>query len=314
MRAFCGSLWEADGLTKPAAFFCADDLVIIDGDQAHGLFARFTEVALEDLQARGQVFFFSLSALRVTRLQSLASGSQSVRAMEPLGRRSPLAATLDLCASAIEKVPVLWRAGKALARRKSAAAAFQRLESQARSEGDMRLEICAAAVPAEMAALIARLPYDGRIRHVRDERFFAWRYRSPLHQYRFVYAWRGTTLAGYLVVQRALSAHANPRRVNIVDCEAESGAVRATLLDMAMRAGGFEELVTWSSSADDESTRVLGAAGFAPIDAEQTARGLPCILIRPVAPGSEASALALGSRRVMERANWDLRMAYTSYA
>ena len=46
-----------------------------------------------------------------------------------------------------------------------------------------------------MAELVARLPYDGRIRHVRDARYLAWRYRNPLRDYRFLYR-DGAGLAG----------------------------------------------------------------------------------------------------------------------
>jgi hypothetical protein len=37
-----------------------------------------------------------------------------------------------------------------------------------------------------MADLVRRLGHDGRLRHVRDERYLAWRYRNPLYEYRFL--------------------------------------------------------------------------------------------------------------------------------
>lgn len=314
MRAFAGTSWEAGGAQAPATLYCADDLVIGEADRAHGLFGLFTEVALEDLSARRQDFFFSLSALRVARLQSLATGSHGVAAMEVIGRRSAVATALDNGAAALEKMPVLWRAGKAVATRNAAAVAFRRLEQRSKRGGDMRFEVRTDAAPAEMAALVARLAYDGRIRHVRDERFFAWRYRHPLHRYRFLLAWHGSALAGYLVLQRGLSAYANPVRVNVVDWEAESPAARAALLDQAIAAGRFDELVTWRSPQDDERARTLQEAGFVATDLEQAARGLPCILIRPVAAQADGAHLTLGTHRVLEGASWDLRMAYTSYA
>ncbi|MCW5569848.1 MAG: hypothetical protein KIT78_02030 [Steroidobacteraceae bacterium] len=50
------------------------------------------------------------------------------------------------------------------------------------------------------------------------------------------------------------------------------------------------------------------------IDAEQTRRGLPSILVWPVDPEVDPHRLSLGGRSWLDLANWDLRLADTSYA
>ena len=87
-----------------------------------------------------------------------------------------------------------------------------------------------------MADLVARQAYDGRIRHVRDARYLAWRFQNPLHEYRFLLA-GGDRLHGYLVLQAyRLSRHG---AANIVDWEASDPAVRRALLHAAVEWGGF---------------------------------------------------------------------------
>ena len=41
--------------------------------------------------------------------------------------------------------------------------------------------------PGAMAELVERLASDGRICHLRDETYLAWRYRNPRSVYRFLY-------------------------------------------------------------------------------------------------------------------------------
>jgi hypothetical protein len=70
-----------------------------------------------------------------------------------------------------------------------------------------------------MAELVARRPWDGRIRHLRDAEYFAWRFRDPLHDYRFLY-WDDGGLRGYPVLQRYVSDRADHGCVNIADVAA----------------------------------------------------------------------------------------------
>lgn len=163
-----------------------------------------------------------------------------------------------------------------------------------------------------MARLVARLPYDGRFRMVRDERFFTWRYTCPLHDYRFLYATDPDGLAGFLVLERGVSERANSTRVNIADWEARTPEVLERLLVTALDWLRPEELVCWTGTLAPERITCLNRLGFEPVDQEQTARGLPCVLVWPLT--SESESLQIGGRSLLDLASWDLRMAYTSMA
>ncbi len=313
MRALCETQWQAQGADPSVTVYCADDLIIDPAHRNHGLYPHLNAQALRDLAARGEKFFISLSALRVARMQSLAGGARAVPIGPVLGRRSARARFADALEHVLARVPLGWRAAQPVAQaiegRHSAAAAFARLDAAA-SGGPVR--VSRTAPIAAMAALAARAPSDGRIRHVRDETFLRWRYAAPLHEYRVITAERNGAVAAYLVLGRALSPSANPRRVNLVDWAASDPQALGDALDLSLRVGRFAELVTWGDAPHSAWTQTLTARGFAPIDQHQTARGLPCVLVHTV--DSSAAEPHIGARCVLEPAAWDLRMSYTSYA
>jgi hypothetical protein len=170
----------------------------------------------------------------------------------------------------------------------------------------------AAARPEGMAALVARLGHDGRIRQLRDRAWYAWRYRSPLHEYRFLFAESARGLAGHLVLERPLSDLANPRRIHVAEWEAESAELLAALLDAALGRLRAPEIASWSRTAGAGRLQALRAAGFRPIDAEHTARGLPSILVWPLADDAGDAALAVAGRSLLELGDWELQIADTS--
>ena len=154
-----------------------------------------------------------------------------------------------------------------------------------------------------MADLVARLPHDGRIRHVRDERYFAWRFRNPSRSYRFLY-FDAERLEGYLVLQSGWR-HGH---VHVVDWEARDDAVRARLLSAAIGASGAPELMAWGSTLGPASRRLLEENGFRPADLPITASGRPCLLVRPIRDEDLSGEWAVSGRRLLDPANWDLRM------
>jgi hypothetical protein len=161
-----------------------------------------------------------------------------------------------------------------------------------------------------MAELVQRLGHDGRIRHVRDRSYFAWRFANPLHEYRFLFS-GDPHLAGYLVLQRSLAATPSGIRVRIVDFEAADADVRVALLVCALSAGRFPELMTWSAASSRDVRRLLTEAGFEPVDDQMTARGFPCLLIRPLRPSPRDGDWTLGGVNLLDLTNWDLRMVYS---
>jgi hypothetical protein len=178
------------------------------------------------------------------------------------------------------------------------------------TEKGVKVEIDARPRSKAMADLIRRIGHDGRIRHVRDERFLDWRFHNPLCEYRFLYA-GGEALDGYLVLQRLIN-HPQPYpRVRIVDLEAVNVRVQAALLRTAVRAGAFTELVTWTATANDALLKELDRLGFGPIDREAAAFGCPCFLIRPTSEQRLAEDWRLGNTLLLDLKNWDIRMLFS---
>ncbi|HEX5665285.1 MAG TPA: hypothetical protein VFX71_00470 [Hyphomicrobium sp.] len=162
-----------------------------------------------------------------------------------------------------------------------------------------------------MAGLVAATARDGRIRHVRDAAYLDWRFRNPLHSYRFVFGYRADELVGYLVLQRGRSAYANARRINLADWAAQSDSILRSLLESTIAFSSAPELVVWSATLSFDERRVFADLGFAPTDPEDQARGLPCILVRGV---ESDGRLPSGSQALLDISNWDVRMIYTSFA
>jgi hypothetical protein len=162
-----------------------------------------------------------------------------------------------------------------------------------------------------MAALVARLPWDGRIRHVRDAAYFSWRFQNPFREYRFLY-WDGDGLQGYLVLQRSTSDRGTPHKTNIIDWEGTDDRVRAALLETALACGGFRRLHAWTVGAREATRSLLYAHGFeafARPDVKLPSQGL---LVRRLDPGPPPARWPLGSRDLLRIENWDLRMLYTT--
>jgi GNAT superfamily N-acetyltransferase/acyl carrier protein len=313
MRGAFASRWQAGSSSGEFIAYLSDDLVVLPEFESQGIFKAFKEHFRAELAARGCRFFLSLSALRVTRMQSLAEGAHSIGSMEPVGRLSASAVFLDRLRTLLRPLPYVWRLDRFTVPSERASRAFDRIDLvQPESRGPWRLSAGTAARPSEMAALIRSLGHDGRIRQVRDEAYFAWRYLSPLHAYRIFYADSADGLAGYLVLERPLSNLGNPRRIHIADWEAGSPYLLSELLSTAIRWARTPELATWTRTLGDERIRALRDSGFAPVDPQHTARGLPSVLIWSLTEEQDDTALAAGGRSLRDLANWDLRIVDTS--
>jgi hypothetical protein len=310
MRGVFLSRWEHGDSRH--AWYCADDLVVAADEEGHGLVSLLTEATCREVAARGHRLLFSLSALRVTRMKLLATGSQSIGTMNPIGRYTTAAHRLDTASRLLRRLPALWRFTEAVPTSQRSTTVFARLEQGSTvRDGDLSIRIADTPECEDMARLVATAASDGRIRHVRDARYLDWRFRNPLHEYRFVFAYRSEKLVGYLVLQRGRSAYADARRINLADWTAETASVLRSLLARTIIASSAPELVTWSAGLGPEESEAFAALGFAPNDPEHRARGLPCILVRGV---ESDGGLPLGSEPLLDIRNWDVRMIYTSLA
>jgi hypothetical protein len=159
-----------------------------------------------------------------------------------------------------------------------------------------------------MADLVGRLGHDGRVRHVRDARYLAWKLENPLHDYRVLLA-GDDRLEGYLVLQTYRLVGRG--RVNVVDWEATTPEVRRALLQAAIDWGRFAGLGAWTMSLPREAEALLSETGFRQASRHPLMPQGTAVLMRGVAPPPDPSGPTLDGHRLLDAANWDMRMLYS---
>ena len=316
MRSMFGIQWECGIPSKKVSGICPDDLVIASGHRNRGLITKIMRAAFEDLEKKGYQHVYSLSAGKITRLSSLAMGWRSAGSMQPQHWHSKRAALFQRIRKFARKIKFIRRYADRFPYR-NWGEGQQNLHDlcnpggvRSRTVGS-RIVVEPAARAGEMAELVSRIPYDGRIRHVRDEEYLSWRYRNPLHRYLFLY-WIERDLEGYLVLQQYVSELSSRVRVNIVDWEATSGRVRARLLRAAIHLTPFADLNIWAVTLGDGTKKLLRDVGFTPVQEGATIdHEQPCLLVRPVRADVTEASWLLGNRRLQDMADWDIRMIYS---
>jgi GNAT superfamily N-acetyltransferase len=296
MRGVFGTVWQVDDGAERHLLPHTEDFIIVPEHRNRGVASLIMQVALRDAAQLGYPFAVSLNAGAVTFTSSLAAGWRSAGSYQSARR--------DWTAR-----PLLRRARKLVRRTLWPQRPFDRLDQHApRSAGP--LSLASSPRPGEMGELIARLPWDGRIRHVRDAEYFAWRFRNPLREYRFLF-WDDGGLQGYLVLQRSLSDRTNRERVRIADWEAADERIRANLLHAALHWGRFAHVHAWTTGASAPVRTLLRDHSFvasAPRDLRTRSSGL---LVRRLGDARPDQRWLLGSRDVSNIADWDLRMLYS---
>jgi GNAT superfamily N-acetyltransferase len=306
MRGMFGTLWQVDtgGSCHPLPY--ADDFVILPEHRNRGLAGRILQAGFAEARRRGYSFAVNLSAGPITFVSSLAAGWRSAGLYRQLEHCRPKPAPVRRLEALLPER--LRRRIAGVARRLAAGNAFDRLDRAGEEASPVAVE--RQPRPESMAKLVRRLPWDGRIRHVRDERYLSWRFRNPLHEYRFLFAGEGD-LRGYLVLQRYLSRWADPHLVNIVDWEATDDGVRAALLDAALSRGRFGRVQVWSVSASQTVRDLLADRGFEAAERRGVRARSAGLLVRRLDDSPRGSLWRLGSRDPLSIADWDLRMLYS---
>ena len=309
MRGAFGSRWEVG---EPAALHTlpyADDLVIDPGFRGRGLHRAIMRFAFDDLAARGYQYVVNLSSGRATRVLSLRMNWRESGQMAGVDRRSSRAAAVDGFKRLALRMPLAWRYADAPRRFLPVGDhLFDVFDSRApsRGKGSSTGAIFAQPVPLhdEMERLIDRLPKTGagRIRHVRDQTYFRWRFRNPKRRYRFLYA-GGDRIEGYLVLQHERDADAN--HVSIVDWEAERAPVLDALLASAIRFGRFPRLSAWVPESPSVTGHMLARRGFEPTERRQPT------LVRSMPDAKSGEPWRLSDRSLDDAGEWDLRMLYS---
>jgi GNAT superfamily N-acetyltransferase len=309
MRGMFGSCWEAGANAEGAVVPCGDDLVIAPAHRKRGLLGRLLKAAVTDLEDHGHRLTFSLSAGPAALAGSLAHGWQTVASMGEVTRVDRPASWRWRLGTRMRSWRGLWRWADVVShswRRQ----VFRRLDRMAPHAPAGRAVWCTSRPrPEAMAALVRRLGHDGRIRHVRDAAYLAWRFANPRHEYRFLLV--GEEGAdGYLVLQAYRFVEA--RRANVVDWEASGPATRRALLDAALEWGRFPELSVWTLGLPEETRGWLRETGFAARARYRLQPQGPSVLLRTAAPSlMQDDGPGLGGRRLLDGANWDMRMVYS---
>jgi len=310
MRGTFGSRWEIGSPPERFHVPCADDLVIAPAHRNRRLFGRIMTAVLEDAVARGHRCVFSLSPGPVTLAGSLAGGWRPVGPVLEVRRRGRRGtAWRGRLAARMESTPLVWRWARRLPDPPPGRQPFRRLDRRAaRVPAGRGVWLGLEAQPGAMADLIRRLGHDGRLRHVRDEAYLAWRFANPQHEYRFLFAGRDR-LDGYLVLQAY--RFAEDRGVNIVDWEAETPDARRELFRAALDWGRFVELCAWTAALPEPAGGLLREAGFTPADRGPLMRQGVTLLARGLGEAGRATDPMLGDRRLLEASRWDMRMLYS---
>jgi acyl carrier protein/GNAT superfamily N-acetyltransferase len=284
MRGFYGSQWEGGVPARQMPALVADDFLVGEHHRNRGLATRIMQAAFEDLRDSGLPFVLNLSGGTLTVLNSLAMGWKSIGTPRSMHKRS---------------VGFLRRLQRVVSAGRPPFARFDR-----RGTGETRPR------PDAMARLIQRIGHDGRLRQVRDQSYFDWRFRNPFREYRFLYA-GGEELDGYLVLRGSVDSFESAQTVSIVDLEAINDHVRAALLRTAVTAGAFGDLAIWAT--DTQMVEHLVALKFEPSKPEPGSFGAT-LLVRMIDPDlPESEWRSADGRQLLEHRNWDIRLLYSMW-
>jgi GNAT superfamily N-acetyltransferase len=305
MRGVFGTRWETGNPSESFTLPYADDLVIDPAFRQRGVHQQIMRFALDELDRRGYRYLINLSAGAVTQRTSVLMRWRNAGGMMHVQRHATRRTMIDSLASRVSEVPIAWRLSKPLHAlgRPTGDRLFNRFDSRSarRTRQSGAIFAQATPLPEEMESLVNRLPSDGRFRHVRDRTYFAWRFRNPMRNYRFLFA-GGDRLDGYLVLQRALG---RGDRVSIVDWEAVSESVLEELFTAAIGDGRFSVLSAWRLGASPAVERLLDRHGFIPAARSKS------VLVRSVRSADLEERWTLAGRPLDDASQWDLRMIYS---
>lgn len=310
MRGLFGTRWQCDGVVYDIP--SAGDTVVAPEYRNRGLFKQIVDVAMAELAENAIPFAFNLSAGTVVHLMSRSLGWMAIGNLENLGRGRGV--TTERATSWRNRLRrfnsavrvVRWVRGLRRAMEDSSTIPFRYLD-RALPSGRSDLVWSTSPRPEEMAQLVADTVTDGRIRHVRDVEYFAWRFGNPLKQYRFVYYGR-TRLEGYMIL--AANRYGDQlEKVTIVDWEGRTLAVKEKLLDFVVSTGQLKLLTIWGACLEKDERQKLERHGFCRTQSTATLGSPFCTVLvgRTKADGS----WLLGERNILDRENWDVRSLYS---
>ena len=289
MRVLQAAEWQAG---SPPHRFRAPMFVgtYIDPDhRLRGLFGQLTKSIEAHLAEMGIHWALNTSPAPATLVASIAEGGRSIGALD----------------SFVRDPSIMGRQFHHRVRRNLARMAG-RLWPAPRG-----VQISDEARAREMADLAReQTAEDGRIRRVRDEAFFRWRFRDPSSRYRFVYVEREGDLVGFAVLHRR-APPSKERAFNLVDWGVGRDFTWKELLvivvDYAERIQ--QDLCTWAGTHPAGAGVGLEELGFkyhkkpGPL-----ARSRPTVVVREIGSDDPSASWTVEGQRVDDVSGWDLRM------
>lgn len=313
MRGFMGARWEVDGRLIDAPI--AGDLLVAEQHRNRGVFNLIMDFAMQDLRDQGYRFVFNLSGgSLLTRWSQLGLGWKGIGPLDIQGWSARTGMLLRLRELIWSNKPLraVWSVMRPLVFQQAVHGRgvvqrfdFQRLD---RHMGQTKcgIRLHCSPDPTGMAKVAKHLPHDGRIRHLRDAEYFAWRYRNPLIEYRFLLHGE-SRLVGYLAL--AGQRYRPDCEVVIADWEATSVECAQEMLATALRWGKFRDIQIWAATLSPEWKRLLSVAGFKNIEQPVSASHPRRDLFVGRVPGVDE--WSINDRDVRDLSNWDLRMLFS---
>ncbi len=321
MRGVYGAEWEFGAQRRSVVGLCAGDLVVAPAHRRQGLVTRIMEAIFEDLARQGHEYIFNLSASPVTFRHSLKMGWRSIGSYRTVRREGRKDEYLRRVRGLISARPVMYSyltrlqkfistgLGCTTGKVSDPFSAFDRRVAQKQLVTIGPIIVSASPDLDAMREVIERVGFDGRIRHVRNHRYFAWRFGNPLCRYRFLF-WENTRPQGYLVLQAPL--YKKRKSLRIVDWEATSAKVRRELLRAAAFWAEGHIIETWSATLPDETKNLLENNGFKTAnEVNKLAPLYPSLIIKSLPSTTRRNESNLGGRDLFDIKNWDLRMLYS---
>lgn len=307
MRAFMGGLWALGDGNPAVVLLSACDLVVVPEHRRRGLFTTLMDPALADLAARGFGPVINWSANPITMHASLGAGWTLVWPYRRWMRDTFRARQVRRLHARMGTMPFLWRYKERrfplLSHR-----GFSALDAAWAQNRHRSIAIAASARPDDMARLVGEAEDSGP-GHIRDETYYAWRFRNPANAYRFVFS-GGAALDAFLVLQVSQTGLASD--VAIVDWQARDDRTLLDMLALVVRTGGYDSLSIWSAGLPAAMMETLRKLGFAATDDSRGIREYRPGLLA-IGPGGAPLAKSAGDMAGMFSSleSWTLRMVYS---
>ena len=289
MRVLQPAQWQAG---SPPYRFRAPAFVGTYIDPAHrlrGLFRQLTQAIEADLAEMGIEWALNSSPAPTTLVASLAESWRSIGALGSLVREPSIGG-----GRFHHKV------------HRNLARLAGRIRPPLRG-----VQISDEARAREMADLVsAQAEEDGRIRRLRDEAFFRWRFRDPSSRYRFVYVERDGDLVGFAVLQRR-PPPSKDHSLHLVDWGIGGDftwkELVGVVLDHADRIQ--QDLITWAATHPPDAGAVLAEFGFEPRkEPGPLAGSRPTLLVRKIGSDDASESWSVAGQPVDDVSGWNLRM------